>query len=251
MFNTCSRITFINYSVHILNVWNICQLKFLTNIGSGPYSMPKSVDIIYNCLTLVTVVSPYQPLLCITREMGNVDSCCIGESSTKPGKVITKLRQIYLQIVCKFPKISNNLCHGGEGRLWSNCGYMLYCCRHTRWSAGTWPPCPRWWWPPRCWRSRPRPASSFRGVVPLAEVWRVIFKDVEQCFHSNLNIWIPDQRHSEVFGHRLPPLGQTHHSRCWKIPYQTSKHMLHPDKQTERQNTKLGLKKVVEMTLNE
>ena len=70
--------------------------------------MPKSVDIIFNCLTLVTVVSPYQPLLCITREMGNVDSCCIRESSTKPGKVVTKLRQISLQIVCKFLKISNN-----------------------------------------------------------------------------------------------------------------------------------------------
>ena len=52
--------------------------------------MPKSVDIIYNCLTLVTVVSPYQPLLCLTREMGNVDSCCIRESPTKPGKVVTK-----------------------------------------------------------------------------------------------------------------------------------------------------------------
>ena len=74
--------------------------------------MPKSVDIIFNCPTLVTVVSPYQPLLCLTREMGNVDSCCIRESSTKPGKVVTKLRQISLQIVCKLLKISNNQCHG-------------------------------------------------------------------------------------------------------------------------------------------
>ena len=57
---------------------------------------------------------------------------------------------------------------------------------HTRWSAGTWPPCPGWWSPPPCLKSSPMPACFFQGVGLLAGVCRYL----EYFFASSWTLYV-------------------------------------------------------------
>ena len=57
---------------------------------------------------------------------------------------------------------------------------------HTRWSAGTWPPCPGWWSPPLCLKSSPMPACFFQGVGLLAGVCRYL----EYFFASSWTLYV-------------------------------------------------------------
>ena len=57
---------------------------------------------------------------------------------------------------------------------------------HTRWSAGTWPPCPGWWSPPPCLKSSPMSACFFQGVGLLAGVCRYL----EYFFASSWTLYV-------------------------------------------------------------